>query len=318
MSSCAFDSTCAGTCSNICTGTIFGGNNEIKGGNALWSAMESFHHLEHQSRHPLSWKIRSMMQKSSFFIVSTLKGKPIDYYHSTKRGLGSVSDFLTLASDFDDLIYHNHSSSTSSWDSKNSIGKIFSGLSINMASVSHFKDNEDEGILIQKLTSGSNTLMPCGTLASSFVNLPRMINSFRSILRPKSFPSPSLSVHAYHPPKTRSCSSSSVNTSMCLPEATKNARPRSPRSDELDEHRLQNQTDQTTVKALSPQNHGSYRVRNQEAHRFRIHREKQNPHWVANIVSIAKKNGKIRNCIDSRNLNEDCPKDEYTFPSLMS
>ena len=45
-------------------------------------------------------------------------------------------------------------------------------------------------------------------------------------------------------------------------------------------------------------------------------REEQHPDWVANIVPVAKKNGKIRICIDFRDLNESCPKDE--FPLLIT
>ena len=40
-------------------------------------------------------------------------------------------------------------------------------------------------------------------------------------------------------------------------------------------------------------------------------REEQHPDWVANIVPVAKKNGKIRICIDFHDLNEACPKDEF-------
>ena len=43
-------------------------------------------------------------------------------------------------------------------------------------------------------------------------------------------------------------------------------------------------------------------------------REEQHPDWVANIVPVAKKNGKIRICIDFRDLNEACPKDEFPLP----
>src|SRR5438270_6548202 len=43
-------------------------------------------------------------------------------------------------------------------------------------------------------------------------------------------------------------------------------------------------------------------------------REEQHPDWVANVVPVAKKNGKIRICIDFRNLNEACPKDEFPLP----
>jgi len=43
-------------------------------------------------------------------------------------------------------------------------------------------------------------------------------------------------------------------------------------------------------------------------------REEQHPHWVANIVPVTKKNGKIWICIDFRDLNEACPKDEFSLP----
>jgi len=42
--------------------------------------------------------------------------------------------------------------------------------------------------------------------------------------------------------------------------------------------------------------------------------EEQHPDWVANIISITKKNGKIQVCIDFRDLNEAYPKDEFPFP----
>ena len=40
-------------------------------------------------------------------------------------------------------------------------------------------------------------------------------------------------------------------------------------------------------------------------------REVQHSDWVANIVPVLKKNGKIRICIDYRDLNTACPKDEF-------
>ena len=36
--------------------------------------------------------------------------------------------------------------------------------------------------------------------------------------------------------------------------------------------------------------------------------------WLANIVPVLKKNGKLRVCIDFRNLNTASPKDEYPMP----
>src|SRR4051812_28664968 len=46
----------------------------------------------------------------------------------------------------------------------------------------------------------------------------------------------------------------------------------------------------------------------------RFIREEQHPNWVANIVPVTKKNGSIRICIDFRNLNDACPKDEFPLP----
>jgi len=43
-------------------------------------------------------------------------------------------------------------------------------------------------------------------------------------------------------------------------------------------------------------------------------REEQHPDWVANIVPVLKKNGKIRVCIDYCDLNAACPKDEFPLP----
>ena len=43
-------------------------------------------------------------------------------------------------------------------------------------------------------------------------------------------------------------------------------------------------------------------------------REEQHPDWVANFIPILKKNEKIWVCIDYRNLNAACPKDEFPLP----
>jgi hypothetical protein len=39
----------------------------------------------------------------------------------------------------------------------------------------------------------------------------------------------------------------------------------------------------------------------------------QHPRWLSNIVPVKKKNGQIRCCVDFRNLNKACPKDEFPF-----
>jgi len=38
--------------------------------------------------------------------------------------------------------------------------------------------------------------------------------------------------------------------------------------------------------------------------------------WIANVVPIPKKNGKVRMCVDFRNLNKACPKDDFHLPHI--
>ena len=40
------------------------------------------------------------------------------------------------------------------------------------------------------------------------------------------------------------------------------------------------------------------------------------PQWLLNMVPVKKKNGKIRCCVDFRDLNKVCPKDEFPFPNM--
>ena len=38
------------------------------------------------------------------------------------------------------------------------------------------------------------------------------------------------------------------------------------------------------------------------------------PIWISSIVPVRKKNGQIRICVDFRDLNETCPKDDFPLP----
>ena len=40
------------------------------------------------------------------------------------------------------------------------------------------------------------------------------------------------------------------------------------------------------------------------------------PEWVANIVTVLKKDGWVRVCIDYRNLNKASLKDDFSFPHI--
>ena len=43
-------------------------------------------------------------------------------------------------------------------------------------------------------------------------------------------------------------------------------------------------------------------------------REVKYPTWISSIVPVRKKNGQIRVCVDFRDLNNACPKDEFPIP----
>lgn len=40
------------------------------------------------------------------------------------------------------------------------------------------------------------------------------------------------------------------------------------------------------------------------------------PEWLANIVPVPKKDGKVRMCIDYKNLNKSSPKDDFPLPHI--
>jgi len=58
--------------------------------------------------------------------------------------LGYVSTPIPSVSESKELLYHNYSSGTSSWESDISVGNIFGELSINMILTSHLEDGDEE------------------------------------------------------------------------------------------------------------------------------------------------------------------------------
>ena len=40
------------------------------------------------------------------------------------------------------------------------------------------------------------------------------------------------------------------------------------------------------------------------------------PEWLANVVHFPKKDGKVRVCIDFRDLNKASPKDDFLLPHI--
>ena len=38
--------------------------------------------------------------------------------------------------------------------------------------------------------------------------------------------------------------------------------------------------------------------------------------WIANVVLVPKKDGRVRICVDFRDLNKACPKDDFPLPHI--
>ena len=57
-----------------------------------------------------------------------------------------VSPPMLSASGSEELLYHNYSSGTSSWESYVSVGNLFGELSVYMVSASHLEDRDKEMI----------------------------------------------------------------------------------------------------------------------------------------------------------------------------
>ena len=41
------------------------------------------------------------------------------------------------------------------------------------------------------------------------------------------------------------------------------------------------------------------------------------PKWLANVASVLKKEGKVRMCVDLRDLNKASPKDDFPQPTMI-
>ena len=48
----------------------------------------------------------------------------------------------------------------------------------------------------------------------------------------------------------------------------------------------------------------------------RFIKEIKYPEWLANVVVVPKKGGKLRVCVDYTDLNEACPKDSFPLPRI--
>ena len=48
----------------------------------------------------------------------------------------------------------------------------------------------------------------------------------------------------------------------------------------------------------------------------RVHQTLHQAEWIANVVSVPKKEGKVRMCVDFRDLNKACHKDDFPLPHI--
>ena len=49
---------------------------------------------------------------------------------------------------------------------------------------------------------------------------------------------------------------------------------------------------------------------------FKDQRRGHQAEWIANVVPVPKKDGKLRICVDFRDLNKACPKDDFPLPHI--
>lgn len=76
------------------------------------------------------------------------KGKHVDYYNKTKRGLG----YVTLISseyepEFVESFFKDHSFDNFSWDFDTSVGTLFTSRSVNMLSAGQREDEKKDAML---------------------------------------------------------------------------------------------------------------------------------------------------------------------------
>ena len=91
-----------------------------------------------------------------------------------------MSTPIPSASESEESLYHNHSSGTSSWESDVSVRNIIKDLFVNMVSISHPKD-EDEEMIQSDTDPWIKHLNTLWIFASNNVNHPQRIRSLRSI-----------------------------------------------------------------------------------------------------------------------------------------
>jgi len=239
------------------------------------------------------------------------KGKPANYYDSTRKALGYVTPTSSVTIQVkDDGPIPSQSASSSEWDSDISIGGMFKGLTVNMTSSRQLDPVEavDEEPWAQQLNlqwekrfelrepPTEDQVMQVN-LGSQEHPKPIFISESLSLIEKEEL---IMLIKEY------------IDIFAWSYEDMPGLDP------QVAMHRLNIKPDVKPVK----QQQRRFPPNVMEAIEAEVHKliaygfiwEEQHLDWVANIVPVLKKNGKIRICIDYRDLNTACPKDEFPLP----
>src|SRR3954468_4507332 len=249
-----------------------------------------------------------------------LEGKEANYYQEAKRGLGYTSPPLQLnhRPTCFRTVSRDYSSSTSSWESDVSIGGLFEGLSINMVSASPLEDLEDMEYDDSPLEDNDDPWI-------------RHVNTLWDIRFEQREPPTDdklvqIDLGDGVTPKPIFVGEGLSPTERDLIKLIQeyidvfawNYEDMPGLDPQVAMHRLNIEPE----KKLFKQPQRRFRPAMMEVIETEVKklidsgfiREEQHPDWVANVITIAKKNGKIRICIDFQNLNDACSKDEFPLP----
>src|SRR4051812_47632347 len=249
------------------------------------------------------------------------EGKEANYYQEAKRGLGYTSPPLRLSHGpiCFEIVSRDYSSSTSSWESDVSIGGLFEGLSINMVSASPLEDLEDmecdDSLLEDDDDPWIHHLNTLWDIRFEQREPPTDDKLVQRDLGDGVTPKPIFVGEALSPGEREDhikLIREYIDVFAWNYEDMPGLDP------QVATHQLNINPEKKPFKL--PQRR--FRPVIMEAIEAEVKklinsgfiREEQHPDWVANIVPVAKKTGKIRICIDFRNLNDACPKDEFPLP----
>nr|ABD63198.1 gag/pol polyprotein, related [Asparagus officinalis] len=246
------------------------------------------------------------------------KGRPSKYFSKSRRGLGYASSSSELccniSEDSGGARSDDQSSTSSAWDSDVSVGDLFKDLIVNMATTDPTKIMEDEQVPLydeawdHRVSAQWNGRFeqrkPPTKDKILQINMGNEAN-LKPIFISDSLPS-------WEKENLISLIREYIDVFALNYEDMPGLDPR------IAMQRLNISPDAKPVKQqqrrFHPQIMEAIESEVKKLIKSGFIREEQHPDWVANIVSVLKKNDKIRICIDFRDLNTACPKDEFPLP----